>query len=271
MFVYLQASPFVEQEIIDFSLSLHYKQICTFRNKTMTDKKISTTINSNDGTNKIVEKYLKESDNEEDSVTTTTTITAATVSTSVSQQFASQLEGFIESDEEETAVPASAQSLGIRAQKKLLSKISSKSVVKVFIDDTSSHVLDNLHKLIRAYSDSKKEADKLLKSIIKTIVKLDFRSRFHSLSKAIVTFYEVDFTFDRVFLTRMCKECQDLTHKIISTHLTQKSHIRIDYIFNYLSNLQFIEYVFNSNSTATRAIIKEIVQDMNSLMDAGLL
>ncbi|CAF3590478.1 unnamed protein product [Rotaria sordida] len=255
----------------------------------MTDKKISTTINSNDGTNKIVEKYLKESDNEEDSVTTTTTITAATVSTSVSQQFASQLEGFIESDEEETAVPASAQSLGIRAQKKLLSKISSKSVVKVFIDDTSSHVLDNLHKLIRAYSDSKKEADKLLKSIIKTIVKLgilyknnlfneyelklieDFRSRFHSLSKAIVTFYEVDFTFDRVFLTRMCKECQDLTHKIISTHLTQKSHIRIDYIFNYLSNLQFIEYVFNSNSTATRAIIKEIVQDMNSLMDAGLL
>ncbi|CAF0728184.1 unnamed protein product [Rotaria sordida] len=242
MFVYLQASPFVEQEIIDFSLSLHYKQICTFRNKTMTDKKISTTINSNDGTNKIVEKYLKESDNEEDSA-----------------------------DEEETAVPASAQSLGIRAQKKLLSKISSKSVVKVFIDDTSSHVLDNLHKLIRAYSDSKKEADKLLKSIIKTIVKLDFRSRFHSLSKAIVTFYEVDFTFDRVFLTRMCKECQDLTHKIISTHLTQKSHIRIDYIFNYLSNLQFIEYVFNSNSTATRAIIKEIVQDMNSLMDAGLL
>ncbi|CAF0953059.1 unnamed protein product [Rotaria sordida] len=229
-------------KIIDFSLSLHYKQICTFRNKTMTDKKISTTINSNDGTNKIVEKYLKESDNEEDSA-----------------------------DEEETAVPASAQSLGIRAQKKLLSKISSKSVVKVFIDDTSSHVLDNLHKLIRAYSDSKKEADKLLKSIIKTIVKLDFRSRFHSLSKAIVTFYEVDFTFDRVFLTRMCKECQDLTHKIISTHLTQKSHIRIDYIFNYLSNLQFIEYVFNSNSTATRAIIKEIVQDMNSLMDAGLL
>ncbi|CAF3973202.1 unnamed protein product, partial [Rotaria sp. Silwood1] len=168
-------------------------------------------------------------------------------------------------------------------------KLSSKSVVKVFIDDTSSRVLDNLHKLIRAYSDSKKEADKLLKSIIKTIVKLgilyknnlfteyelklieDFRNRFHSLSKAIVTFYEVEYTFDRVFLTRACKECQDLTHKIISTHLTQKSHIRIDYIFNYLSNLHFIEYVFNTNSTANRAIIKDIVQDMNSLMDAGLL
>ncbi len=99
----------------------------------------------------------------------------------------------------------------------------------------------------------------------------DFRNRFHSLSKAIVTFYEVDFTFDRLFLTRMCKECQDLTHKIISTHLTQKSHTRIDYVFNSVSNLQFLEYVFNPNSTINRAIIKDIVQDMNSLMDAGLL
>ncbi|CAF5214217.1 unnamed protein product, partial [Rotaria magnacalcarata] len=70
---------------------------------------------------------------------------------------------------------------------------------------------------------------------------------------------------------RMCKECQDLVHKIISTHLSQKSHIRIDYIFNTLSNLQFIDYVFNSNSTLNRAIVKDIVQDMNRLMDSGLL
>ncbi len=99
----------------------------------------------------------------------------------------------------------------------------------------------------------------------------EFRNRFHSLSKAIVTFYEVDFTFDRLFLTRMCRECQDLTHKIISTHLTQKSHARIDYVYNYLSNLQYLEYVFNPNSNINRTIIKEIVQDMNSLMDSGLL
>ncbi|CAF3333811.1 unnamed protein product [Rotaria socialis] len=213
-----------------------------------------------------------------------------TASNSISQQFTNTLEGFmIESDEEETTVNTSAQSLGLRAQKKLLGKISSKSVAKVFIDETSSRVLDNLHKLTRAYSDSKKESDKLLKSIIKTIVKLgilykndlfneyelkymdDFRNRFHSLAKAVVTFYEVDFTYDRVFLARMCKECQDLVHKIISTHLSQKSHIRIDYIFNTLSNLQFIDYVFNSNSTLNRAIVKDIVQDMNRLMDSGLL
>ena len=169
------------------------------------------------------------------------------------------------------------------------SKLSSKSVAKVFIDDTSGRILDNLHKLIRSYSGSKKDADKLLKAVIKTIVKLgilykndlytdhelklieDFRSRFHSLAKAIVTFYEVDFTFDCLFLARMCKECQDLIHRIISTHLTHKSHVRLDYVFVTVSKLPFLEYAFDPSSPANRAIIKEIVEDMNSLMDAGLL
>jgi transcription termination factor NusB len=99
----------------------------------------------------------------------------------------------------------------------------------------------------------------------------EFRNRFHSLAKSIITLYEVDFNFDRSILVRMCKECQDLTHRIISTHLTNKSHARMDYVFNYVSNLQFLEYCFNPSSTVNRAIIKEIVEDMHSLMDAGFL
>lgn len=208
--------------------------------------------------------------------------------TSISQQLAQQLEDAVESDEEEIPTNASALSLGVRAQKKLLSKLSSKSVAKIFIDETSGRILDNIHKLARNYS-GKKDADKLLKSIIKSIVKMgilykndlfseqqlklidEFRNRFHSLAKSIITLYQVDFKFDRSVLTRMCIECQELTHKIISTHLTQKSHARIDYVFNYVSNLQFLEDSFNPNSTINRAIIKEIVEDMQSLMDAGFL
>lgn len=168
------------------------------------------------------------------------------------------------------------------------SKLSSKSVAKIFIDETSGRILDNLHKLVRNYS-GKKDADKLLKSIIKTIVKMgilykndlfnhqqmqlidEFRNRFHSLAKSIITLYEVDFKFDRAVITRMCKECQELTHKIISTHLTHKSHARIDYVFNFVSNIQFLDYSFNPTSTVNRAIIKEVVEDMHSLMDAGFL
>lgn len=161
-------------------------------------------------------------------------------------------------------------------------------MAKIFIDETSGRILDNIHKLARTYA-SKKEADKLLKSIIKTIVKIgilhkndlftdhelklidEFRNRFHSLAKAIVTLHEVNFRFDRSVLIRLCKECQDLTHKIISTHLTPKSHSRIDYVYNFVSHLAFLEYAFNPSSTVNRAIIKEIVDDMNTLMDAGFL
>lgn len=169
------------------------------------------------------------------------------------------------------------------------SKFSSKSVAKVFIDETSGRILDNLHKLLRNFSGSKKEADKVLKGIIKTVVKLgvlykndsfnaqelklveEFRRRFHSLVKSVVTFYEVDFTFDYAYLSRMCRDCQDLTHKIISTHLTNKSHTRIDYVYNTLSTTQFLEYVFDPNSEANRTVIKDIVQDLNSLLDSGSL
>ena len=168
------------------------------------------------------------------------------------------------------------------------SKLSSKSVAKIFIDETSGRILDNIHKLARSYS-GKKDADKLLKSIIKTIVKIgilhkndlftdhelklidEFRNRFHSLSKAIITLYEVDFKFDRSVLIRLCKECQELTHKIISTHLTNKSHLRVDFVYNYVMNLAFLDYAFNPQSVPNRAILKEIVEDMNRLMDAGFL
>ena len=68
----------------------------------------------------------------------------------------------------------------------------------------------------------------------------------------------------------MYKECQDLSIKIISGHLTEKSSRRIDYIFTYLSNLQFLEYLFDSNSTTDRIIIKEIIDDIRSLMDTGM-
>lgn len=227
----------------------------------MADKRISsTTTSKSECPSKLVEKYLKEADEDEDS-----------------------------GDEEETQMTNSAQSLGVRAQKKLLGKFSSKSVAKVFIDETSGRILDNLSKLVRSYSGSKKESEKLLKAIIKTIVKLgilykndlfseqelksieEFRRRFHSLARAIVTFYEVDFTVDCQFLIGLCRQCQDLTHKIISTHLTSKSHTRIDYIFNTISNVSFLEYSFDVKSTTNRAIIKDIVKDMNTLMDAGLL
>lgn len=65
-----------------------------------------------------------------------------------------------------------SRGLALRTQKKLLGKMSSKKIVMSFVDETTARLLDNAHRLLRQYKTNKKEADKLLKYIIKSVVKV---------------------------------------------------------------------------------------------------
>lgn len=47
-----------------------------------------------------------------------------------------------------------ARDIGLRAQKKILSRMANKNVAKVFIDDTTASLLDNVYKLAKAYVSS---------------------------------------------------------------------------------------------------------------------
>lgn len=70
-----------------------------------------------------------------------------------------------------------AKDIGFRAQKKLLSRMANKSIAKVFIDDTTGSLLDNLYRLGRAQTGNKKEAEKVVKNIIKVGLAYFFRGR----------------------------------------------------------------------------------------------
>lgn len=63
-----------------------------------------------------------------------------------------------------------AKDIGFRAQKKLLSRMSKKNVAKMFIDDVSANLLDNIHRMVKLSVPSKKEADKIVKNIIKVML-----------------------------------------------------------------------------------------------------
>lgn len=63
-----------------------------------------------------------------------------------------------------------AKDIGLRAQKKLLSHVSNKSVAKVFIDDTAGSLLDNVYRLVKNITGSKKDAEKITKNIIKVYI-----------------------------------------------------------------------------------------------------
>uniref|UniRef100_A0A8C7X717 Tumor necrosis factor alpha-induced protein 8-like protein 1 n=1 Tax=Oryzias sinensis TaxID=183150 RepID=A0A8C7X717_9TELE len=66
----------------------------------------------------------------------------------------------------------STKSLALQAQKKLMSKMATKSMANLFIDDTSSEVLDELYRVTKEYTHNRKESQKIIKNLIKVVVKL---------------------------------------------------------------------------------------------------
>lgn len=156
----------------------------------------------------------------------------------------------------------STKSLALQAQKKLLSKVASKATVAAFIDDTSSEVLDELYRATKEFTRSRKEAQKVLKNLVKVAVKLGlllrsgqlageelallqrFRQRARRLAMTAVSFHQVDFTFDRRVLAAALLECRDLLHQAVGPHLTAKSHGRINHVFGHFANCDFLAVLY---------------------------
>ena len=181
-----------------------------------------------------------------------------------------------------------SKSIGLRAQKKLLGKMTSKKIAKQFIDDTSGRLLDNLYKVAKDYSGSKKDAEKIIKHLIKTVIKIgiltrndqfsreelaiaeEFKRKFRTVAMTVVSFYEVDFTFDKNYLNKALNECGSLLKQLVQRHLTEKSLWRIDNVFHFFSNPDFLEALFKSNGQH-KELLCGMVRDLNKLLDDGVL
>ncbi|XP_017774659.1 PREDICTED: tumor necrosis factor alpha-induced protein 8-like protein [Nicrophorus vespilloides] len=179
-----------------------------------------------------------------------------------------------------------ARDIGLRAQKKILSRMANKNFAKAFIDDNTSTLLDNLYRLVKQYSNNKKEAEKLIKNIIKVVIKIavigkneqfsndevmlaeDFKKKFHKVGMAIVSFYEVDYSYDQKFLVSVLNDSHTCLNAIVSKHLTDKSISRIDSVFNFFTNEQFLDTIFKPDSEY-RDILGRLVTDLNRAMEKG--
>lgn len=179
-----------------------------------------------------------------------------------------------------------ARDIGLRAQKKILSRMAGKNIVKAFIDDTTASLLDNLYRLAKQYSDNKKEAEKLIKNIIKIVIKIGvlhrnnmftdeelkeaekFKNKFRLAGMAIISFYEVDFSYDRHYIVQAFNESQKCLEIIVSNHLTDKSLSRIKSVFAFFGNEQFLDSVFKRDSEYREALGR-VVADLNKSIDDG--
>ncbi|XP_055695286.1 protein salivary glands marred [Lutzomyia longipalpis] len=178
-----------------------------------------------------------------------------------------------------------ARDIGLRAQKKILSRMANKSIAKSFIDDTTASLLDNIYRLAKLHSD-KKQAEKLVKNIIKIVIKIGvlirneefndaelqtaekFRKKFQVTQMAIISFHEVDFSFDINYLQKALAECQYLLKSIIKRHLTEKSIARVDEIFKFFRDDKLLEMAFRPNSPYSD-VMANLVSDLNKSLDEG--
>ncbi|KAL1509426.1 hypothetical protein ABEB36_004166 [Hypothenemus hampei] len=179
-----------------------------------------------------------------------------------------------------------ARDIGLRAQKKILSRMAGKSIAKVFIDDVTASLLDNLYRLAKEYSKNKKEAEKLIKNIIKIVIKLGvlyrnnllleneqvlahmLKGKLRKIAMGIISFYEVDFSYDRNYLMKALQEAKDILNSIICRHLTDKSLNRVESIFSFFGNEGFLDAIFNTNSEY-RDTLGRVVADLNKAIENG--
>jgi hypothetical protein len=137
-------------------------------------------------------------------------------------------------------------------------------------------------------SQNKKEAEKLIKNIIKIVIKVGvlyrngqfspeelknadkFKGKLHSAAMAVMSFYEVEFSYDMFYLLSALQDAQVALREVVASHLTEKSVSRIDSVFKFFAEPAFLDAVFKTGSEH-REILGRLVADMNKVMDEGAM
>ncbi|KAI3360740.1 hypothetical protein L3Q82_012977 [Scortum barcoo] len=182
----------------------------------------------------------------------------------------------------------SSKDMAMKVQKKVLSSMATKNSVQMFIDDTSSEILDELYRVSKEYSGNKTEAQKVIKDLVKIAVKIgvlfrnnrfsaeelgvaqDFKKKLHQGAMTAISFYEVDFTFDKAVMEELLTSCRDLLLKLVNTHLTAKSHNRINHVFNHYSDPELLTKLYEPNGPF-RPNLTKICKGLNKLVEDGTI
>lgn len=155
-----------------------------------------------------------------------------------------------------------SKQLGLQIQKKVFGKLSTKALVKSLIDDDLASLLDTMHIILKLELGDAKKADKVIKNLIKITVKIGLlyknnqfspeelalgakiRMKFRHAALTVISFSQVDFSYDRAFLVKLVSEIGEMLHKLVNQHLTPKSHQRIDSVISALGKEETLDKVF---------------------------
>ncbi|XP_061633797.1 tumor necrosis factor, alpha-induced protein 8-like protein 2 B [Phyllopteryx taeniolatus] len=182
----------------------------------------------------------------------------------------------------------SSQAMAMKVQKKILSSMATKASIQMFIDDTTSEILDELYRVSKEYSGNKAEAHKVIKDLIKIAVKIgvlfrnnrfsteelvlaqDFKKKLRQGAMTAISFYEVDFTFEKTVMSELLTGCRDLLLQLVNSHLTLKSHGRINNVFNHYADPELLTRLYQPDGPF-RDNLTRICKGLNKLLEDGTI
>ncbi|XP_053560916.1 tumor necrosis factor alpha-induced protein 8-like protein 2 [Bombina bombina] len=182
----------------------------------------------------------------------------------------------------------SSKDMALQAQKKILSHMATKSMVNMFIDETSSEILDEMYRVSKEYTKNKTESHKVIKNLIKIAVKIgvlyrhnkfspeelvladEFKNKLHNGAMTAISFYEVEYTFEKEVLSDILMDCKNLLLRLVEKHLKPKSLGRIQHVFNHFGDHELLSQLYDPKSTL-RPHLQKICNGITKLLEEGNL
>lgn len=81
---------------------------------------------------------------------------------------------------------------------------------------------------------------------------------------------QVDFTFDKTVMEDLLTSCRDLLLKLVNTHLTPKSHGRINHVFNHYADPELLSKLYEPGGPF-RSNLAKICRGLDRLVEEGTI
>ena len=139
-------------------------------------------------------------------------------------------------------------------------------------------------------TSNKKESEKTTQNIIKISIKIGLLLRgdkfspeerevlvksqkiLHTVAMTLVSFFEVDHTYDRNFLVTNLTELESLLKSLITKHLTEKSVSRVEQIFGVMKTPDFLDNIYvPKKNKEMRDQMTLLVGDIHKCLQSGVL
>ncbi|KAL3123655.1 hypothetical protein niasHT_005683 [Heterodera trifolii] len=179
-----------------------------------------------------------------------------------------------------------SSSLAMRVQRKVLSKLSKRGMVRLLGDNRLIALMDALYEMLKEFYDSK-TAEKVVKNGIKLIVKVGLlcrenklseeqqrllsavESEFGRLALTIQSFRKVQFSYNRTFLLSSIDAIHRSILKIVEQTLSEKSAKRVENVFGHFSNDEFLDFVFTSSGAIHTEMVRQFAAELDNLLAIG--